>query len=88
MPEGEYMRSLSAIVNELEAKRDLAQREVRRFNDAIAALRGATAEGGDKPTRGSTSKPRRTMSLAARKRIAAAQKARWAAWKARQKKAS
>lgn len=40
-------------------------------------------EGKIKPTR-----KRRKMSAAARKRISAAQKARWKVWKAKQKKAA
>ena len=81
------MRSLAQIVHELESKRDAVQREVDRLNTAIGALKAANSLGGVKPS-SNPSKPRRTMSAAARKRIAVAQKARWAAWKAKQKKAA
>jgi hypothetical protein len=82
------MRSLSEIVSELEAKRDAAERELSRLNTAISALRGASTVDGSKAVPAATAKPRRVMSAAARKKIAAAQKARWAAWKAKQKKAA
>jgi hypothetical protein len=80
------MRSLSQIVSELEAQRDKAQRELNRLNTAIGALRGAHKASGSKTIRTGSPKPRRTMSASARKKIAAAQRARWATWKAKQKK--
>jgi hypothetical protein len=82
------MRSLSQIVSELEAKRDSVQRELTRLNTAISALRGASTLGGSRTTGTASPRPRRTMSASARKRIADAQRARWAAWKAKQKKAA
>ncbi len=80
------MRSLSQIVSELEAKRSAVQRELTRLNAAISALRGARVLTRHQPASINGSRPRRTMSAIARKRIAAAQRARWAAWKAKQKK--
>jgi hypothetical protein len=82
------MRSLSEIVSELVAKRDSVQKELTRLNTAISALRGANIV--DEPTisQSTAPKPRRTMSASARRRIAAAQKARWAAFKAKQKRAA
>jgi len=50
---------------------------------AIAALRGA-AQG----SRGAGSGPKRVLSVAARRRIAAAQRARWAKYKAQKKAAA
>jgi len=82
------MRSLSQIVIELEGQRDRAQRELNRLNTAIGALRGANTIDKSKTIRSGPSKARRTMSASARKKIAAAQRARWAAWKAKQKKAA
>jgi hypothetical protein len=82
------MRSLSQIVIELEGQRDRAQRELNRLNAAIGALRGANTVDKSKTIRNGPSKARRTMSASARKKIAAAQRARWAAWKAKQKKAA
>lgn len=82
------MRSLSQIVSELEAQRDKAQRELNRLNAAIGALRGVHKAGGSRTIPAGSPKPRRTMSASARKKIAAAQRARWATWKAKQKKAA
>ena len=64
------MANLDAIVKQLEAERD-------RIDSAIRALRGL-----GNPSSGQQRK-RRTMSAAARQRIAAAQKARWAKVKSR-----
>jgi hypothetical protein len=82
------MRSLSQIVNELEEQRSRVERELDRLNTAIGALRGVNTLNGSKPIAAASPKPRRTMSPAARKKIAAAQRARWATWKAKQKKAA
>jgi hypothetical protein len=82
------MRRLSQIVSELEAQRDNVQRELNRLNSAIGALRGANTTERSGTIRSGSAKPRRAMSTSARKRIAAAQRARWAAWKAKQKKAA
>jgi hypothetical protein len=82
------------IVTQLVAQRD-------RLNQAIEALGGWASSAKNpgpnlnKPRRGrppksglsSTAAPkRRTMSAAARKKIAAAQRARWAAQKAKEKR--
>jgi len=75
------MSNLSQIVNHLEVQRKQAQAELNRLDAAIAALRGI----GGKGKLGSGG-PRRVLSVAARKRIAAAQRIRWAAWKANKKK--
>jgi len=80
------MRSLSQIAGELEAKRNRVQRELTQLTAAISALRGANAEDGSKSVGSKATKPRRTMSASARKKIAAAQRVRWAAWKAKRKK--
>ena len=59
--------------------------ELGRIDNAIAALTGfgsasTTRRGPGRPA-GSKNPQKRTMSAAARKRISAAMKARWAAWK-------
>jgi hypothetical protein len=58
------------IVAQLKTERDKAARQVNALDTAIRALSGMSSTGA---TRG-----RRTMSAAARARISAAQKARWA----------
>jgi hypothetical protein len=72
------MANIAEMVKELQQERD-------RLNHAIAAL--APLAGGHKTSaiQGGTTRPRRTLSAAARRRISIAQKARWA--KARGSKA-
>ena len=73
------MANLAGVVQQLKQERARAQSEVERLDAAINALRGVGSSSG--PGR------RRRLSVAARKRIAAAQRARWAKWK-RQKKSA
>jgi hypothetical protein len=73
------MDRLSAIFHQLKRERASAQRVVDRLDAALKALRRLG-------TGNSVSRPRRKMSAAARKKIAAAQRARWAKVK-RQKSA-
>jgi hypothetical protein len=58
------MTDLNGIIKQLEQERD-------RIESAILALRGVGSRNGASGTR-------RTLSAAARRRIAAAQRARWA----------
>ncbi len=74
------MPKLSGLVAEVRAERDRAQKEVEQLNAALAAL-GGLGHANGRPSRSRASKKRRPMSAAARKRIAAAQRARWAKWK-------
>jgi hypothetical protein len=78
------MINLSAVVANLRAERERAQRTVEQIDTALVALDGLGHKG-PRTLRGN-SIGRRTMSAAARRRIAAAQRARWAKWKAAQKK--
>jgi hypothetical protein len=73
------MANLSGIVKQLKKERDHVEKQLSGLNAAIAAF--AAVYGAAKPKR------RRTMSAKSRARIAAAQRARWAAWKAKRKKA-
>ena len=78
------MANLSGILQELETARGKLQKELSSIDSAIAALQGSRSR-----SAGSTAiRPRRFMSVAARRRIAAAQRARWAKWKAAKKKAA
>lgn len=84
--EGEsQMTSISQILSELQAQRKQAETELNRIDTAISALQGLGGKGDGSRTAGPR---RRVMSAAARKRIADAQRARWAKWKAKQKKAA
>src|SRR6516225_2963347 len=65
------------LVSELRAERN-------RLDQAISALEGLTSSAprrGRPPKAASAGGKRRTMSAAARKRISAAMKQRWAKWK-------
>lgn len=76
------MLNLANAVRQLKMERDQAQRKLDQLNAALkvlGSLSGVSRRlGGGQTER----KKRRPMSAAARKRIAAAQRARWAKWKA------
>jgi hypothetical protein len=73
------MAKMSGIVKMLTKERNLVQKQLLGLNAALSAFAGVYA--GSKPTG-----KKRTMSAAGRKRIAAAQRKRWA--RIRAKKAS
>lgn len=80
------MSNLVKVVQQLRAERDQAQRRIEQLDAALKALTSVSGAVG----RGATHRQqalgkRRTMSVTARKRIAAAQRARWAKWKATRK---
>jgi hypothetical protein len=68
------MTNLSSVVNQLLNERTQVQGQLERLDEAISLLRNLS--NGFRSTRGSA----RNMSASARKRIADAQKARWAKW--------
>jgi hypothetical protein len=70
------MAGLSGIIATLKAERERLQRELKKLESAVGALESLT-----KKTRG---KRQRKFSAGARRRIAAAQKARWAKSKRKQ----
>ena len=83
------MSNLIQIVEELQSKRSQLHHELTRVDAAIEALRGID---GRKSTTKAVSttdapKPKRVLSLGARRRIAAAQRARWAKVRAQKKAA-
>jgi len=76
------MLNLATVVGQLKKERERARREVAGLDTALKVLGSLVS-----PNRRSTGAPTETkkrspMSAAARKRIAAAQRARWAKWKA------
>ncbi len=79
------MSNLAKAVQQLQRERDQARRRVEQLDEALKALgsldglRGRVGRVRRAQTLG---RKRRTMPAAARKRIAAAQRARWAKWKA------
>jgi len=76
------MMNLAKAVLQLKNEREKARRKLEQLDSALSALAGL-GESSGKVGRAQTlgMKPR-VMSVAARKRIAAAQRARWAKWKA------
>jgi hypothetical protein len=80
------MSNLAKVVAQLRQQRDEAQKQVEQLDQALTAL--GSVDGLRSRGRSSQKVGRkgRTMSAAARKRIAAAQRARWAKWKAAQKR--
>jgi len=83
------MSKLAHVVEQLKKERDQAQRRVKQLDEALRALSGAGALHTSPSRHGRaqvSGRKRRTMSAASRKRIAAAQRARWAKWKAAQPK--
>jgi|SRR5208282_752943 len=68
------------VVQQLEHERIRLQTELQRVSAALTAFGNAYLSGG-KP-----GKKKHTMSAAGRRRIAAAQRARWAKMRAKQKK--
>jgi hypothetical protein len=74
------MANLSGIVKQLKKERDRAEKQLHGLNAAISAF--VAVYGGAKP-KGQG----RKLSAKARAKIAAAQRARWAKFRARRKKA-
>jgi hypothetical protein len=74
------MTNLTGVVRQLQKERKRVQGEMERLDSALAAL-GSLGSLGGKPKHSRAPTGRRPMSLAARKKIAAAQRARWAKWK-------
>jgi hypothetical protein len=58
------MANLSAVIEQLKAEREQVHKEAQRIDAALAALGGG--------------KSKRTLTAASRRKIAAAQRARWA----------
>jgi len=77
------MSQLSAALKALRKQKLTLTKELSRLDVAIAALTKVNGTGGH-----TAQGARRDLSVAARRRIAQAQKARWAAWRAKQKKAA
>lgn len=67
---------MTVVLRQLQSERTRVTAQLNRLNDAISAL-----------TSGGKRRGRRKMSAAAIARIRAAQKARWAKWRKRQKAA-
>jgi hypothetical protein len=79
------MSNLIEIQNELQSKRKELHYELNRIDAAITALSGLSGHSSKSASASVT--PRRVLSLGARRRIAAAQRARWAKVRAQKKTA-
>jgi hypothetical protein len=75
------MANIHAVLKQLQGQRNDLERQIKQLDSALSALGSLDGAGRGRGRGG----PRR-MSAAARARIAAAQKKRWAAWKAARKK--
>lgn len=78
------MTNLTGVIRQLRKEKQRVHGEMERLNAALAAL-GSLGGPGGKAKRSLAPKVRRPMSAAARKKIAAAQRARWAKWKKNQR---
>lgn len=76
------MLNLTKAVRQLKKERERTQTKVERLDTALKVLGSLANLNGRFRGVQRVAKKRRTMSAAARKRIAAAQRARWAKWKA------
>ena len=77
------METIDRVVKDLRSQRRRLQNDLERVDAALSALTNLNGVGrgrGRRPTAGRrvTVRPQRHMSAGARRRIAAAQKARWA----------
>ena len=80
------MLNLGNVVRQLKQERDQTRAKLQQLNTALKVLGEVTASGRTQGHADGDSGTRRTMSTAARRKIAVAQRARWAKWKAAQKK--
>jgi hypothetical protein len=76
------MGNVSVIVKQMKKEKEKVEKQLSALNLALSAFVGSYYGAKPKPTR-----KKRTMSAAGRKRIAAAQRARWAKIKAKKKAA-
>ena len=79
------MLNLANVVQQLRKERNQAHRTIEQLDEALKALTGLSGVGRGTSSRVRALRKRKPMSAAARKRIAAAQRARWAKWKAAKK---
>ena len=82
--EGDLMAYLGEMVKELTQERSRMAGHMRTLDKAISVLRKLAK--GTRLALVTGGRKRRTMSAAGRRKIAAAQRARWAKWKATQAK--
>jgi hypothetical protein len=79
------MAKLDLALRQLRDERRRAQQEVEKLDQAIAVVQGLVGRNG-LPAASRTTAPKRVMSAEARRKIAAAQRARWAKFRAKREK--
>jgi len=72
------MADFSKFLQQLRTDKAQTERQLKRLGEAIAALQKIAADGGRSARVETKRRSRRKVSKTARKRMAAAQKARWA----------
>jgi hypothetical protein len=77
------MTEIGAVLGQLKQERTRVAAELRQLDQAVQALSKIAGV-----NRGTGTRVKRTMSVAARRRIARAQRARWARFHASRKKAA
>ena len=70
------MASLDSVLRQLREEHNQARLQIEKLTQAISAIEGLTGRSSKASANGT--RPKRTMSAAARRRIAQAQRARWA----------
>jgi hypothetical protein len=75
---------MQSLASQLQKERTRLETELRRVTATLTAF-GTVYVHGSKPKAASATRKKRTISAAGRKRIAAAQRARWAKIKANKK---
>jgi hypothetical protein len=81
------MSTFTRVLSDLQSERRRAENELNRIDNAITALQGLGGGRGAGRNHTTSSRGRRQLSAAARRRISMAQKARWAKYKAMKKAA-
>lgn len=76
MPEGATMSNLENALRELREKRSHAQIEIDKLDQIISGIESLNGRGSAVPSK--TAQPKRIISAASRRKMALAQKARWA----------
>ena len=80
------MANLDNVLQQLRQEHNQAQSHIEKLKEAISVIEGLAGRSTGAAANGT--RPRRTMSAVARRRIARAQKARWAKFRSQQKAAA
>ena len=80
------MANIASALRELQEERSFTARKLKQLDEAISVLGKISGRHGRAPLANVKARARRPLSAKARRRIAAAQRARWAKWRARQAK--